>query len=293
MPSAMPRQILLGMIMLFLGCLPTVGAEPLSVFVSIVPQEVFVSRIGGEHVRVQALVKPGQDPHAFEPTGRQIAALAGADLYIRTGVGFEDAWMPRLLAANPDLRVLDAREGIELHATEMDDDHDHDGHHHGEVDPHIWTSPARVKRMGARIRDLLIELDPAHAADFASGFERFAADLDQLDQAIRQRLSGSTNRRFMVYHPAWGYFADDYGLEQIAIEQAGKDPSARALVALIEQARRQGVRVILVQPQSNPAAAERVAREIGGRVAIVDPLSSRYFETLLQLADLIAGESAP
>jgi zinc transport system substrate-binding protein len=268
------------------------AADPLTVFVSVTPQETFVSRIGGEHVRVQALINAGQDPHAFEPTARQVAALADADLYMRIGIGFEDAWMPRLMAANPSMRLLDARDGIEVRPEHDDHDHDH-GHDHGAIDPHVWTSPSRVRIMAARIRDALTDLAPEYAADFAAGHDRFVADLDALDAAIRARLDGVENRRFMVYHPAWGYFADDYGLEQVAIEREGKEPGARALTAMIEQARRDGIRVIFVQPQLNPASAEQVAQAIGGQVAVIDPLSGDYFENLKQVADLIAGAGEP
>jgi zinc transport system substrate-binding protein len=275
------------------------AADPLTVFVTVVPQETFVSRIGGEHVRVNALVRAGQDPHAYEPTARQIAALAEADLYVRVGVGFEDAWMSRLLVANPRMRVLDAQDGIELRRKAAghdhgDPDHGHDhGHDHGDVDPHVWTSPARVKIMGARIRDALADLAPEYAADFAANYDRFAADLDALDTEIRARLAGVENRRFMVYHPAWGYFAEDYDLDQVAIEREGKEPGARALTAMIEQARREGIRVIFVQPQLNPSSAEQVARSIGGQVAVIDPLSGDYFENLRRVADLVAGARAP
>lgn len=269
------------------------AGDPLTVFVSVAPQETFVSRIGGEHVRVHALVKAGQDPHAFEPTARQVAALADADLYVRVGIGFEDAWMPRLMAANPSMRMLDARDGIEVRPE--DEDHDHGDHDHdqGAIDPHVWTSPARVRIMAARIRDALADLAPEYAADFAAGHDGFVADLDALDAAIRARLDGVENRRFMVYHPAWGYFAEDYGLEQVAIQREGKEPGARALTAMIEQARRDGIRVIFVQPQLNPASAEQVAQAIGGQVAVIDPLSGDYFANLRSVADLVAGAGEP
>ncbi|UHD17486.1 metal ABC transporter solute-binding protein, Zn/Mn family [Thiocapsa bogorovii] len=284
----MLRRLLFALLVLpALAC----AADPLTVFVTVAPQETFVSRIGGEHVRVNALVRPGQDPHAYEPTARQIAALADADLYVRVGVGFEDAWMPRLLAANPHMRVLDARDGLEVRSKATG--HDHDDHAHGDFDPHVWTSPARVKIMGTRIHDALADLAPEYAADFVANYDRFAADLDALDTEIRERLSGVENRRFMVYHPAWGYFAEDYGLEQVAIEREGKEPGARALTAMIEQARREGIRVIFVQPQLNPASAEQVARSIGGQVAVIDPLSGDYFENLRRVAELIAGAGAP
>jgi zinc transport system substrate-binding protein len=288
--------------------MPLAADEPVSVFVSVVPQATFVSRIGGDHIQVQTLVQPGQNPHAYEPTGRQIAAFADADLYIRIGVGFEDAWLPRLMAANPDLQVLDAREGMTTlamrddhghgPAVESDDsngavsDHDHD-HAHGDIDPHLWTSPRRVKIMGERIRDALSALAPEHTAAFDANYAQFAADLDALDAAITARLAGIGNRKFMVYHPAWGYFAEDYGLEQVAIERAGKEPGARALAALVEQARREGIRIIFVEPQFNSASAEQVAREIGGQAAVIDPLAGDYFENMRTVAERIAEAAGP
>jgi zinc transport system substrate-binding protein len=304
------RRLRLLFAILLPWALPAGAEEPVSVVVSVVPQATFVSRIGGEHVEVQALVQPGQSPHAYEPTGRQIAAFADADLYVRIGVGFEDAWLPRLLAANPALRVLDAREGVTMlgHGDEgqpqaegdgetrdpIAADHtDHADHDHGDVDPHVWTSPRRVKIIGARIRDALSELAPSRAADFDSNYGRFAADLDALDVAISARLAGLENRTFMVYHPAWGYFADDYGLEQVAIERAGKEPGARALSELVEQARRQRIRTVFVEPQFNPASAEQLAREIGGEVVVIDPLASNYFANMMAVAERIATAGAP
>ncbi|RNE88609.1 metal ABC transporter solute-binding protein, Zn/Mn family [Marichromatium sp. AB31] len=284
---------------LLAASLPAVATEPepLEVFVSLAPQQTFVEAIGGDRVEVHALVAPGESPHLFEPRPRQIAALAEADLFVRIGASFEEGWLARLRAANPELPILDAREGIELRqlATDHDAHHDHDhghDHHHGEIDTHIWTSPPLVRVMAGHLRDTLGALDPAHAEYFAANHDRFVAELDALDAELRERLAGLAHRRFMVYHPAWGYFAATYGLEQVAIERAGKEPGARALTALIEQARREDVRLILVQPQLDPRAAERVAEAIDGRVEVLDPLSPEYFATLRRLAALLTAEEA-
>ncbi|NKN34524.1 metal ABC transporter solute-binding protein, Zn/Mn family [Marichromatium bheemlicum] len=272
--------------------LPALAAEPLEVFVSVAPQQTFVEAIGGEQVEVHTLVAPGESPHLFEPRPRQIAALAEADLYVRIGAPFEEAWLARLRTANPALPILDARKGIALRQLATDGDAHHDPgheHHHGEIDTHIWTSPPLVRVMAGHLRDALGALAPAHAEHFAANHDRFVAELDALDAEIHERLDGLAHRRFMVYHPAWGYFAATYGLEQVAIERAGKEPGARALTALIEQARREDVRLILVQPQLDPRAAERVAAAIGGRVEAIDPLSPDYFVTLRRLAALLVA----
>ena len=280
------------------------GAEPLRVFVSVLPQQTFVERIGGGHVVVESMVKPGFSPHTYEPTPSQIARLAGADLYVNIGVPFEDAWNARLRAANPEIKMLDAREGISPRALEA---HDHDdaeakSHAHQEIearehdhepsgaapDPHIWTSPILVKRMAENIQKMLAELDPSHAGAYRDNLAALSAELDALDRDIRDQLAGLSNRRFMVFHPAWGYFADTYGLEQIPIEKAGKEPGPRSLTALIDQARRESVRVIFVQPHFPRKSAEQVANAIHGRVEVIDPLAPDYFENLRRVARVIA-----
>ena len=274
-------------------------AAPLEVFVSVLPQATFVARVGGEHVKVSALTRPGQNHETFEPTPQQVADIARADLFIGIGMPFEQAWLPRLRAANPRMRVLDAREGIDLLPL---DHHDHDEApgHAGPVptadeagDPHLWTSPLLAARMSASIRDTLAELDPAHAEDYGRNQAEFAAELAALDQEIRLQLKDLPSRTFLVFHPAWGYFAQAYGLTQVPIEQGGKEPGARTLVALIEQAKRDQIRVVFIQPQSDPRFAEQIAHAINGQVIAIDPLAPDYVANLRAVARQIAAAGTP
>ena len=268
--------------------LPPAGlaSDRLLIFASVVPIKTFVERIGGAQVEVRAMVQPGQSPATYDPTPRQVADLARADLYVRVGVPFEKAWMERIRSANPRVPVLDARDGVELRKHEAgDDDHDHD---RDALDPHVWTSPLSVKVIAANIRDALIEIDPVHRADYEANHATFDAELDALDAEIRGLLADLPVRRFLVYHPAWGYFASTYDLTQVAIEREGKEPGARALASLIDQARREEARVIFVQPQFNRRSAEQVARAIGGRVEAIDPLAADYVDNLRRVARLIA-----
>ncbi|MFD2110362.1 metal ABC transporter solute-binding protein, Zn/Mn family [Thiorhodococcus fuscus] len=287
------------LILLFILGLPlAVAAEPLRVFVSVLPEQTFVERIGGAHVQVESLVKPGDNPHTFEPTPSQISRLADADLYLRIGMPFEAAWVERIRGVNPDIRILDLSANIKrrpLEAHDHDDDthHDHaEEHEHeheaSEPDPHIWTSPILVERMGQEIAAVLSEMDPSHAANYAANLAAFEADLDALDRDIREILKPISQRRFMVFHPAWGYFADAYGLTQIPIEHEGKEPGPRSLAALIDQARHAETRVIFVQPQFSRRAAEQVANAIGGRVESIDNLAPDYFANLRHVAQVIA-----
>lgn len=259
------------------------AGDPLAVAVSVLPEKYFVERVGGARVRVSVMVGPGRSPHTYEPTPKQMAEVAAARVYFRVGVPFEAVWLPRLVENSPHLRVVDCRRGITLQRVREDkvrQDH---------PDPHVWTSPPLVKIMAANIRDALISLDPAHQADYARGYRGFAADLDALDGDLRRDLAGLKSRRFMVFHPAWGYFAQTYGLQQVAIEREGKEPGARALVDLIDRARREGIRVIFVQAQFARGYAETVARAVGARVVTVDPLAEDYLANMRRVARAFEG----
>ncbi|MGQ9658834.1 MAG: metal ABC transporter solute-binding protein, Zn/Mn family [Thermochromatium sp.] len=273
-------------------CLPpTLLAEDrIQVFVTVLPQQTFVEWIGGPQVQVEALVGPGSNPHTYEPTPGQIARLAKADVYFGIGMPIEAAWMKRIRAVNPDLRVVDLSDGIsrrrlEAHEHDPEAEHDHDE----ELDPHIWTSPVLVIGMAERIAGTLSELDPGQAAGFQARLADVVAKLKALDADTRAQLDRLRHRRFMVYHPSWGYFADTYGLTQIPIESEGKEPGPRQLAALIDQARREDVRVILAQPQMSTKAAEQVAQAIDGRVEVVDPLSADYIGTIRHLTRVLTS----
>ena len=305
------------LLLLMLSFVPAVGfAEPLRVFASVVPIQEFVKQIGGKNVDARAMVRPGFNPHTYDPTPQQISALAGAVLYVRTGVPFERAWMARIRSANPAMRILDARDGIELlelkahdhDAHGHEDKHDpqttHDSqdeygsygaddHGHQEQDPHVWTSPTLVQHMVGRIRDMLSELAPAHAEEFARNHDAFVAELGVLDAELHERLNPLPNRRFMVFHPAWGYFADNYGLAQVPIEREGKEPGARALATLIGQAKREKIKVVFVQPQFDRRSAQQVAQAIGGVVIAVDPLAAGYVNNLREVGRQFAEALQP
>ncbi len=290
------RYLLMWLVLLW----PLPGlTRSLEVFVSVLPQATFVARVGGEHVKVDALTRPGQSPETFEPTPQQVAELAQADLFIGIGMPFEQAWMPRLQAANPRMRVMDARAGMDLLPLDPHG-HEDDQGPAGQVpqakavgDPHLWTSPLLVARMSADIRDTLSALDPAHAEDYAHNQARFVAELESLDQEIRSQLQDLPSRKFLVFHPAWGYFAQAYGLTQVPIEQGGKEPGARTLVTLIEQAKRDQIRVVFSQPESDPRFAEQIARAIGGQVIAIDPLAPDYVANLREVARQIATAATP
>jgi len=278
------------LILLIFACTHANASVPIKVFVSILPQQYFFEQIGIDKVEVSVMVGPGESPATFDPTPRQMAKLANADLYQRIGVPFERIWMPDIASRLPGLKIIDARKGIKLRRLERKHDHDSGQFKINTAkDPHIWTDPLLVKKIADQILTSLIEFAPEHASIFTKNHRLFVQRMDNLDKKIRLILSGTKNRRFMVFHPSWGYFADRYGLHQIPVEQGGKSPGAKALAELIKIARHMGVKTILVQKQFSQRSARILADSFDGNVIAVDPLAYNYPENMERVAKAIAG----
>ena len=306
-PRAMPLALLGPLSLAFLPFLAVLGAlsaaEPqeskINTVVSILPQAYFVERVGAGRVAVQVLVGPGQSPHTFEPTPKQMADLAQARLYFGIGVPFETRLLDKIRAAYPDLRIVDTAQGIPLRQmTESDEPEEpqgqagrppslSDGAAQGQPDPHIWLDPMLVKIQARHICEALSQTDPAHASEYEANLEAFEADLEALHGKIAESLAPLKGRELFVFHPAFGYFAQRYGLKQVAVETGGREPGARRIVALIDQAKRRNVKVIFVQPQFSPKTARAVAKAIGGVVAPIDPLAPDYLKNLETMAQRI------
>lgn len=300
MQSAVKRLLLIVFMGLMLGaCGSPAGpdvtglADGLNVTVSIAPQQYLVERIASARVNVTVMVPTGSDPHTYEPSPGQMRALSDADLYLAIGESFEQVWMDRFHAMNPDMQVIDTSEGIQRLAVPdaIHDDDDAAEDDHGDahaVDPHIWVSPALVKIQAQTIRDALAQVDPGNQNVYDTGLAGLLADIDALDDDIRATLSGMERRRFLVFHPSWAYFAQEYGLEQIAVEVGGQEPSAAELAEVISLAREEGIRVVLAQPEFSTQAAETIAREIGGEVLLVSPLAPDWLDNMRRVAETFA-----
>jgi zinc transport system substrate-binding protein len=282
----------------------SMAGDKIPVFVSILPQKYFVEQIGKDLVDVQAMVRLGASPATYEPKPQQMVALSKAKIYFAIGVPFENAWLEKIVAANPDMNVVHTDKGIhklkmEAHhhhdedAEKHDDEKHHDDvakdedhHQHEGLDPHIWLSPPLVKIQASAILTALQAADPAHKAIYEENFNDFIARIDQLDSELKKTFAGKKGLQFMVFHPAWGYFAQAYGLHQVPIELEGKDPKPAQLKELIEHSRENGIKVIFVQPQFSTKSAKIVAREIGGQVAFADSLAEDWMGNLRQVADM-------
>ncbi|MEJ2655052.1 MAG: zinc ABC transporter substrate-binding protein [Acidihalobacter sp.] len=267
------RQFVLAAL-LTLFSIPALAA-PLNVAVSVLPQKYFVEAIGGDHVHVQVMVRPGFEPATYDPTPRQLTELSQDRLYFAIGVPFERTWLPRFRSANPTMRIVETQHGIQR--SPMIPGHEDDAAAGG-LDPHIWLSPTLVRIQAMNIMNALVKADPAHAGDYRRGYERFALTINRVDDAILKTLASADlkQNRFMVFHPAFGYFAAAYGLKQIPIEAEGKEPSPQQLAALIHTARQDGIKVVFVEPQFSQKAARTIADALGGRVVPIDPLAEDW-----------------
>jgi zinc transport system substrate-binding protein len=236
------------------------------------------------------LVDAGRDPHVFEPTPRQLEALRGCPIYFTTGLPFEQVLAGKLQKINPAMRFVAMAE-TEPEAAEHAHEHGAACGHH-EEDPHVWMSPNRLAEQAAVVAAALAALDTTNAARYAAGAADFAAKTVALKTDLPERLRKVGVTTIAVYHPAWGHFAEAFGLEQIAVESHGQSPGARHLADFEKKIRERGVKTMLVQNESERRRVAAFARKCGLRTVVVDPLAADVLGTLRATADALCGPEA-
>jgi zinc transport system substrate-binding protein len=247
------------------------AAGKIDITVSVPPQAWFVEKIGGDHVSVHVMIPGGANPATYEPTPRQLISLSDSSMYVKVGApafSFENRYLRAFLDRNPRMTVVDTSAGVKFRTG----------------DAHIWTSPAPVRVAAANIAQGLAAHDPAHKEDYEKNLKEFLAGIDALDQSIKKLLDGKSGYSFMIYHPAWGYFADEYNLRQIPIEDKGKPGNAAHIRSMIDLARQKGIRDVLVQKGFDAKSARTIADELGGKVIEIDPLERDWPRGLLDFA---------
>lgn len=404
-----------------------------NVVVSVLPQQTFVEKIGGDNVNVTTMVKPGSDPHSYEPKPSQMIAISKAQVYFPIKIEFENAWLPKFKEQNKHMQFVEMTNGIKFlqmpahgaeehgesglpfewagafklkkgeyhwsfakvngeyadpkmkflmikadtqneniietyeeeakslfktaqniakHNDAIDDnkktyeltfdetqdqtifklsinetgtylfftehmpfefeDKEHflkdlarndiepvqtepesDGHHHhhhGGVDPHTWTSPYNVKIMAKNIYDTLVKIDTKNSTEYKKNYENFLEEITQTDKKIKEIFSSvPQGSKFMVFHPSWGYFANEYGLVQLAIEVEGKDPKPKTLRKIIDKARNENIKAVFTQQEFSDKSAKALARELGIKVIKETPLAKEWSDNLLKMAHAIAN----
>jgi zinc transport system substrate-binding protein len=289
----------LGLFVLFAGCggvarehqnsgrLPVVAGVP--------PLAYLAEQIGAEHVTVDVLVQPGQDPHTFEPTPQQIVALGRAAIFFKIDMPFETVLLEKVREGNQRLQIVDATRGVKKRPmdapcrAEAAEARHAEETARGEPDPHVWLSPPLLRIQAENIAAALGQADPPHRRDYARNLTALVARLDAVHRRIQRMLAPYRGRSFYVFHPGFGYFADAYGLKQEAVEAGGHSPTPPELRSLIERARTEGAKTIFVQPQYAPQSAQVVAEAIGGRVVVINGLAKDVLADIEDIATKVAA----
>jgi zinc transport system substrate-binding protein len=271
-------------------------AAKMQIFVTVPPQAFLAAKIGGDAVEVHTLVDKGRDPHTFEPSPRQAAALAGASLFFTVDIPFEKQLVAKIAAGNRKLQIIDSTKGIVR--LPLSDPHHHEAHpkenHSGnEADPHLWLAPDNLCVMADNMAAALSAALPERKETLQKNLATLKNEISALDKRLNTALAPHRGKTFYVFHPAFGYFAQAYGLKQKAVEISGKSPTPRQLAALVRQAREDRVRTIFVQPQFDSKSADAVARAINGTVIPVDPLDQEVLRTLAAIAAAIEQSLKP
>jgi zinc transport system substrate-binding protein len=269
------------------GCAQTPAPDPADgaqekpiVAVTIVPEATFVQAVCGDLVEVVTMVPPGASPETYEPSPEQMEGLDRAALYFVVGVPVEDAYILSSVGENTKVVSLDEAVAAVYEPRVFEG---------GEPDPHIWLSPKRVKVMIEAISKEMCALDPDNAQIYEDNAKAYSEQFDELDEYIRGALGDAPGKAFIAYHPAFGYFADDYGLTMYALEEEGKEATPQHMQEVIDIAKEKGVKVIFYQAEMDSRQSAQFAEEIGGASVMLSPLSADYIDNLIAMADALAG----
>lgn len=258
--------------------------------VTIDPQRFFLEQIVGEDFNINVLVPSGTSPETYEPAPSVMLDMNKSDMYFKVGeLGFEKAWSARLAENNPNVTIVDCSANIEL--LKNDDEHAHEGHSHGAMDPHVWSSPVAAKIFAKNMLDAVVSAYPESAETYQANFDKLMQRINATDSTIKASLVNSPTKAFIIYHPALGYFAEEYGLHQHSIEFEGKNPSPAQMKELVDLAREENINTILVQKGFDMKNAEVVASEINAEIFEIDPLTYDWDKELIRIAQILSRKS--
>lgn len=255
------------------------------IIVSILPQQSLVKEIGGDKVNISVMVKPGSSPHTYEPKPSQMRDISNADIYFSIDVEFEHNWLPKFINQNKNMLVANISKNIKkLHI----DTH----HHHNEesLDPHIWTSPNNLKTIAKNIYINLVKIDKRNKDYYETNYKKLLNKIVHTDKTIQNILKDTPlGTKFMVFHPAWGYFAKQYKLEQFSIEISGKSPKPKELIYILKKAKQENIKAIFTSPEFSLKASKLIAKELNIKVIKISPLNPKWSNNLINLANAITN----
>lgn len=267
-------NIILAITLLLMSCGGKQVKENRVVTVTIEPLRYFTEQIAGDRFDVVTMVPKGGNPETYEPSAQQMMDLSASDIYIKVGnIGFERTWMKKLEANAPHAIVVDSSDGITPQRTP-----------HGDVDPHTWMSAANARIIASNIYRALAEIDSKDSIFFRDNFEKLLDRIDAVDTSIRETLTKDKSQSFLIYHPILTYFANDYKLHQIAMEEEGREPSAAQLRNVIVEARKMGVKTFFVQSEFANRNVDVVVKETQAVKATINPLGYHWDKEMLNVA---------
>jgi len=260
---------------------PTTITNKPVISVSILPQKYFTEKIAGDKFEINVLIPPGASPASYDPTPNQLIQLADSKIYFKIGyIEFEKNWIDKFISEYPELAIIDTSNGLDL----MENENSHSHHYHGWIEPHIWMSPENVKNIALNIYQAIIKIDKKNISYYKSNYNEFISEIEALNKSITSMFEKINTKRFIIYHPALTYYAADFGLEQISIEIEGKNPSANYIKQIIDIAKKEQIKAVLVQKQFDITKAETIAKEIEGQVIPIDPLDYNWPNQLLEIS---------
>jgi len=258
------------------------NATNINTVVSIQPLVTFVNEIAKDNAQITLMIKPGKSPHTYEPKPSQMVSIANAKLYFAIGVEFDKIWTKRFKNQNKSLKIIHLDEGIKKIHMQNHNEHDHN---HQNYDPHIWLSPKNVKVIAKKIYTAFVDIDSKNKNFYKENLVKFLTKIDITDSNIKNILKNvKKGSKFMVFHPSWGYFAKEYGLVQVPVEVEGKSIKPKTLIKIIEIAKKEKIKSIIVQPEFSNKVAKMLAKELNIKVVKISPLSKEWSKNLIKLA---------
>jgi len=269
-----------------------IDVEKINISVGIEPQKFFVEKICGNKVSVSVFVKSGMSPENFEPLPSQIMNVSKSEIYFKIGMPFEELLIKNFPQTEPKLKIIDTGKGIKFRKSETYSSvfgikNNHSIHNHGLYDPHIWLSTELLKIQAENIYNSITAIDPLNKEFYKNNYNIFLCEIDSVKNIITENLESLNNRNVLVYHPAWGYFCDEFSLNQVPIEFEGKEPGIKELSKIISFVKENKIKFILADSQNNSPSLLSIANELELKIIKHDPLSGNYFENLILLSEII------
>ena len=251
------------------------------VFVSILPQKFILKNIAGDFLSVVVMVQPKYNPATYSPTPNQMNLLSKADLFFGIGVPFEKSWLPKIASQNPSLKIYDVSSKIKKRHidTFLQKNIEKTGD-----DPHIWLSLLLMKKQTKFIVKILSKKYPKKAEFFQRNEKKLLKRLDNLELFVKNVFKNINHKEFLVFHPSFGYFADEFGLKQIPVESEGKLPGGKLMLEIINYAKQNNIKTVVIQQQFAKRPAQVIAKAINGKLLQLDPLAENYIENIKNMA---------